>query len=253
MKVAFFTIAGDPVNLEYTKMMEASLKRFYPDIPLILFGDKEIKETNDGQIFYRATPVFARILLDKYDLVIKIDADSVITGNLDHILNDETYDMGNVLNYNRIDQALYPFPLTCLDIPIERYMNCGFVALRSKKLVEHWLKLCYSEHFNHYRFREQDLMNILYYYGNYNVKCFDDGNNWHGIISKGEWLKLKMESQNIVLPPVPGYTQEPKTIKVIHMAGGQVPDKMNFNKLFTGDVLTRLLELTDYEQEETRK
>jgi hypothetical protein len=253
MKPVFFTIAGDPQNLHYAKMMEASLKRFHPDIPLVVFGENEIKETKDPAIFYRATPVFGRILLDKYDLAIKIDADSIVTGNLDHVLKDETYDMGNVLNWNRVDQQMYQFPLTVWDIPIEKYMNCGLVAMRSLKLVEHWLKLCYSEKFDHYRFREQDLMNILYWYGNYNVKCFDWTNNWHGIISKGEWMNLELAGNEIVLPPVNGYPDETKTIKVIHMAGGQIPDKMNIQKLFKGEVQKRLLELTHYEPETQTK
>lgn len=242
--ICFFTVAGDPVNLHYAAMMEASLKHFHPDIPLVLFGDKEVKQTNDGGIFYRATPVFGRILLDKYELVIKIDADSIVTGKLDHIFEDQTYDMGNVSNFNRVDQAMYNFPLTTWDIPLDRYMNCGFVAMRSKELVEHWLKLCYSDSFKNYRFKEQDLMNIIYHYGNYNVKCFDDSNKWHGLISKGEWLNLKMRDGEIVLPPVNGYPNEMKTIKVIHMAGGNVPDKMNIHKFFTGDVEKKLLELT---------
>jgi hypothetical protein len=247
MKTVFFTIAGDPTNLHYAKMMEASLKKFHPDIPLVIFGEKEVKETNDPGIFYRATPVFGRMLLEKYDLAVKVDADSIITGNLDHILKDETYDMGNVLNWNRVDQKMYNFPLTVWDVPIEQYMNCGFVVMRSRQLVEHWLKLCYSDKFEHYRFREQDFMNIIFHYGNYNVKCFDWSNAWHGIVSKGEWLNFRLEGKELVLPPTDGYPTEKKVIKIIHMAGGQVPDKMNIKKLFKDDIAKYLTELTHEE------
>lgn len=252
-RVCFFAVAGDPVNLEYARKMEASLKHFHPDIPLVIFGDKEVRETNDGGIFYRATPVFGRILLEKYDLVIKIDADSIVTGNLDHILNDDTYDLGCVSNFNLVDQKLYDFPLTVWDIPLEQYMNCGFVAMRSKEVVEHWLKLCYSPHFNTYRFKEQDLMNIIFHYGNYNVKCFDFSNRWHGLINKGHYINMLMDGDNVVINPNDGYPDEQKIVKVIHMAGGQIPDKMNLPKLFKGEVLTRLQELTKYEQKETAK
>jgi hypothetical protein len=153
-----------------------------------------------------------------------------------------------VSNFNRVDQPKYDFPLTVWDVPIDNYMNCGFVAMRSKKLVEHWLKLCYSPHFEAYRFKEQDFMNILYHYGDYNVKCFDHSDKWHGLLSKGEWMNLKLRNNQIVLPVVNGYPDGEKIIKVIHMAGGEVPDKMNIRKLFTGDVQKRLLELTKYEK-----
>jgi hypothetical protein len=249
-KVVFFSIAGDDTNLGYAQMMVNSFRHFYPDIPMIIIGQKEVQATRDPHFYYRATPIIANQLLDHYELVVKIDADSLVVGNLDHILEDETYDMGNVLNWNRVDPGKYPFPLTVWDIPDTEYMNCGFVAMRSKELVEHWLKLCFDDKFLHYRFREQDLMNIIYYYGNYNVKCFDHGNKWHGLISVGEWMNLKMKGDELVLPVVDNYPNEEKTIKVLHVAGGQVPDKMNLHKRFKGEVLEHLIKLASgaYEQ-----
>jgi len=243
--VVFFTIAGDPVNLGYAQKMEKSFHHFHPDIRLEIFGEEEIKKANDPNIFYRATPLYGRILLEKYPLVIKIDADSVVTGKLDHIIDDKTYDVGCVLNWNRVDPPRYNFPLTVWDIPMQDYMNCGFVAMRSLPFVNQWWRLCLNPKFFNYRFREQDLLNIMYHYGDYSVKCFDHSNQWHGLVSKGEWLNFEKRGEEIFLPIVDKYPDAEKKIKVIHFAGGEIPDKMNFRKYFKGDVMQYLIDLTE--------
>ena len=48
------------------------------------------------EIFYKATPFIASKLLEKYDLVLKLDADRDITGDLSHIFNGG-YDIGTVI------------------------------------------------------------------------------------------------------------------------------------------------------------
>lgn len=248
-KIIAFTLAGDPVNLGYADKMIKSFHHFHPDIEVKIYGEKEKLESGDGGFYYKATPLFGRLLLEKYDLAIKIDADSIITGSLEHIFEDETYDVGCVLNWNRVDQSKYPFPLTVWDIPIQDYMNCGFVAMRSMEFVEHWWKLASMPGLNRYRFAEQDLLNIVYHYGNYNVKCFDHSSIWHGLVSKGEWHNFKLIDNKLILPPTKQpdgnlYPSEIKEIKIIHWAGGNVPNKMNFNMGFSPEVGQFLKDLT---------
>ena len=157
MKTIFFTVA-DNNNLPYAKKLENSLKRWHADIPLKIYGQKEMDEIKDPYKFYRATPMFGRVLLEDYDLVIKIDADSVVTGDLNHIIEDESYDIGCVLNNNNLDPHV-----AIQGIPPSHYLNCGFVAMRSKKFVENWWDNCNKSFFGAYPYREQDLLNILYY------------------------------------------------------------------------------------------
>jgi hypothetical protein len=125
------------------------------------------------------------------------------------------------------------------------YVNCGFVVLRSNEFVKHWLDLCYTPHFDRYQMREQDLLNILVYYGNYKVKMLDNSNKWHGLISKHYWINMKLEDDKLILPKNEEWPQdENKEIVCIHWAGGNLPNKMNFNTAFKEDVAKWLTKLT---------
>jgi len=235
-KIVFFTVV-DERNAPYAEMMFNSLKKFHPDVETITYTTKD---SDDPHMFYRQKPLFGRLLLEQgYDLVIGMDADQVVTGSLDHLFTDD-YDVGVVLNWNRVDPQKYNFPLTVWDIGNENYYNCGLVAMRSLKLVNHWWRICNRSNFVNYRFREQDLLNIICHYGDYDVKCFDHSSNWHGLVSSGEWLNFKLDGDRLYLPVVNNYPEEEKTIKVIHYAGGNVSRKMTFNKDFTPEIATHL-------------
>ena len=239
MKTIAFTVA-DKNNLVYAKKMINSFHKFHPDIPVEIIGPAELEQIKHPAKFYIMTPLIARSLIPKYDLVLKLDADQVITGPLDHVIDDATYDLGCVLNWNRVDPQRYDFPLTVWDIPDRDYMNCGFVAMRSQEMIEHWWDLCMRPNLQRYRFAEQDLLNIIYHYGNYNVKCFDHSDKWHGLVSKGEWNKMVIKKDKLILPVTDDYPDEEKEIKVLHWAGGQVPHKMNFKAEFSPEVAKHL-------------
>ena len=201
----------------------------------------------------------------------KLDADTVITGNLDHIWEGE-FDVAVVNNSNPREDKAYPVRLWNIN-PLA-YVNCGFVVMKSKAFVDHWMGLCYSEHFNSYQFKEQDLLNIMVFYmsqlvsGQYKVRFLDKSDKWHGLISKGYWpnIEYKAKWKNNMNMSGAKYgtvkiTQEKvgdvlllrkneewpkdedKIIKVIHWAGGNQPGKMNFKLHFKPDVVKRLEEL----------
>lgn len=249
-KIAY-TIA-DSKNMGYAKKMINSLHKFHPDLKVKIYGDKEIAKYKEKypHFFYMATPVIASELLKKYDLVLKLDADQIITGNLDFILNSEGWDIGTVYNGNPTDTQTYG-PITIQGVEVAEYYNAGLVALQSKEFVQHWLELCESKYFGRFQYREQDLMNVLCHFGNYKVKCFDDVDKfynyhaWHGLRSKGEWLRVKLEDDKLMLyPNNEGYPEEPKELKVLHWAGGDLPNKLNYRLFFTEDIIKRLDYLT---------
>lgn len=245
--VMIFTIADD-VNLPHAKRLEKSLKKFHPDIPFeIITGDTLKGYTADPMFFYRATPILAEKYIKEYDLVIKIDADSIITGSLDYVLNTKDYDVATVINWNRVDPPKYGFVQGWGILPIE-YFNCGFIALRSEKFINHWKALCFTPQFDRLQYKEQDLLNAMCYFGNYNVRCLDHGDGvakmsaWWGLIAKGEWLKAKMVGEDIVIPKGEGPTPFPPkdmTLKVIHFAGG-TDKNVNYKTMFSEDVIKRL-------------
>lgn len=243
MNKAFFSIA-DRKNLPYFEMMKNSLAKFYPDTPLILINEEAIDRFKDPHFFYRATPIVAKNLLRDYDVVIKIDADTIITGNLDEAIEGD-YDVGVVYNSNpREDKA---YPIRFLDIDPMKYVNAGFVVMKSKAFVDHWLYLCRSPHFLNYQYREQDLLNFMVWYmseemgGPYKVKFLDQGDSFYGLASKQFWTDIVVKDNQLVLPPVTDesgtYPDTEKIIRAIHFAGGNTPDKMKYRLRFQPDVV----------------
>ena len=249
-----FCIA-DERNLPYAQKMINSLRKFHieEELPVRLITGEELKKylKTDEQFFYRATPIIGSELIKDYDLALKLDADQIITGDLNHVLNDVSYDLGTVLNFNRTDYKTYG-PITTYNIDCSKYMNCGFVAMRNPVFVEHWKKLCYTpELFGTLQYREQDIMNILYYYGNYKTRCFDCPDMltgeayWGGLISYGEWLKIKLDNDKLILPKSDdGYPTQDVVIKALHWAHGNVADKLNYRIGFNEEVIKRLDYLT---------
>lgn len=269
--VLIFTCASRG-HFDYAVLMLNSLTKFHPatEIDIILYTDEtdadKLKQLPKGiQIedlapllkadpvfFYRQKPVIAEKHIKDYELVLGLDADQIITGSLDYILTTKDYDIGTVLNWNRVDPQTYG-PVQGWGILPPEYFNCGLVAMRSEKFVHHWNVLCFSEQFSRLQYREQDLLNILGYYGNYNVRCFDYGdgiakyNAWHGLIAKGELLRAEVREGALVVPQGEGETPFPDmdmTVKVIHAAGGDTPNKMNYHTWVSDEVADYLDILT---------
>jgi len=175
-------------------------------------------------------------------LVMQIDADCIVCGSLDHIINDESYEVGGVLNNNTIDP-----PVGIFLVPPEFYVNAGFLAVRSQRFWKWWNKLNYTPYFNQIQYVEQDMLNMIFHFGDLKTKIFDMSQNWHGLVSKGFWNKFEMKGDDIVLPEETdneNIKREEKAIKIIHWAGGNVP-KFNFRISFKPEVVKRLQYLTE--------
>jgi hypothetical protein len=261
---------ADKANFPYSVMMFNSLYKFHPTWPCLLITDEkdpeqlkklpknvEVKDlipyiTADKAFFYRQKPIIAEEYIKDYDLLLGLDSDQIITGDLSYIQDTTDYDVGTVINWNRIDPQQFGL-VQGWGIQPPEYFNCGLVAMRSEKFIHHWKVLCFTPQFERLQYKEQDLLNILCYYGNYNVRCFDHGDKlakmtaWWGLISKGEWLRAIVKDNKIIIPKGFGPTPFPDgdmELKVIHMAEGNRPNKMNYRTLFNEDVITRLDYLT---------
>ena len=244
-KVVFFSIA-DEKNMPYFEKMKASLLYWHPKAKVELMGGQELQNTlkQDPHFFYRSTPAIARELIKEYDVVIKIDADSVITGDISDLwIND--YDIAVPNNSNPKEYKKYP--VTVWNIHPLSYLNCGLVAMQSETFIDHWWRLCTSPHFNFYQFREQDLMNIMIFYGMYKAVFLDASKTFWGLASKGYWPQIELRDNKLFLPPQPDWNEVEKEIKVIHWAGGNEANKMNFNTSFQEPVAKWLNKITKEE------
>jgi hypothetical protein len=238
--ICAFTVAyGRAENLMYAGMMVNSIKKFHHNIPVIVFSDEDVEKIKDPNKTFRMYATFGKELSKEYEAVIQIDSDSIITGSLNHIFDDHKTQLASPCNNNLIDPRL-----VIHDIPDQVYVNAGLVYARGERFWNWWDELNHRIYFQHYRFGEQDTLNLIFHYGDLKSKLmdFDYGNNWHGLIHKGQWHKFILRGKDIVLPKEDGVCDADKTIKVIHWAGGPVP-KMNFHTYFREDVVKRLQEL----------
>ena len=105
----------------------------------------------------------------------------------------------------------------------------GLVVLRNKDFVEHWKRLCFTQHFLRFQFREQDILTLLCSdYFNYNVKLLD-GDKLYGEVAKPFWPKFRMIDGKVMF--------EGKQLNVIHFGGGNSPDKGNYRIRFDSEVV----------------
>ena len=240
MKRCYFSIATEkPPHINFMPifdLLKNSFKKFHPNDDFILFSDDDIKQTNDNMIFYRAASYFARKLFDAgYTEVCKLDADTIVLGNLDHIWEGD-YDMAVVNNANPKEFKTYP--VSVWDIDPLAYVNAGFVVMKSERFINHWLNLCYSPHFNNYQMKEQDLLNILVFYGDYRVKLLDASNKWHGLVSKQYTPNAVLKDGKVILPKNDEWPKdEDKQIVAYQFAGGHnAPDKGKYQLYFNEEV-----------------
>lgn len=239
-----------------------SLRKFHSEeeLPLVVVKGDDLKQRleKDPDFFYRATPVMAKELFELgYEYVLKLDCDQIITGDLDYVLNSKGWDVGTVLNFNRMDSQKYGV-ITVWDIGPNNYVNCGFVAMRNKEFVNEWHRLCFSDHFKNYRMWEQDLLNIMCYYFPFKHKIFDQFDKmnsyaaWHGLIAKSEWQNaviMKDETsatgKRLILKPTKDkYVPQMLELKVLHWAGGKDEKKMHYRTRFSEEVIEYLDYLT---------
>lgn len=228
----------DKQNEQYAVLMRKTFRHWHKDIELIEFTDKDIDETGEKRpdIFYKSAPYFAKKLMDAgYDELIKLDCDQFILGPLD--IFDIPCDVGVVHNWNRIDPPVYG-TISVWDVNAGHYYNNGLVLLKSKEFVEHWLMLCNRPNIVNYRMREQDLLNIICHYGNYNVFDLESGDTWYGLRAKGEGLRMRIKDGRVVLPRGidNNYPAQDTYINVYHFAGGTGSAKMNFRTVFSEEV-----------------
>ena len=238
-KLVAFTIA-DSENMKYADMMTKSLRKFHTaeELPLVVIGPEELKtRLIDPFFFYRATPIIASELFDKgYETVIKIDSDSIICGDISASWTNKSVDASVVLNSN--PREWKNFQYTIWDIPPFQYLNCGFVSMRNKAMVEHWRTLCMGPHFVPYQMKEQDLLNIICQYGDYLVNLLDSSNGLWGLSGKGYFQDMVVRKNKLWLDPQPdGYPRATCQVKIIHFAGGNEPNKCNYKIRFRPEVV----------------
>jgi len=152
-----FTIVDDRCYYpEGTPVFINSFKRFHPDIPLVVFRQETIERvfSEKGVNFFCAKPVFARRLCGDYELVVNIDADTVITGRLAAVF-DQMYDVGGAWNFNDYENASFD------NIKPEMYVQAGMVGSRQPRFWEIWERE--NVRAMNYIRKENDILNLVWH------------------------------------------------------------------------------------------
>jgi lipopolysaccharide biosynthesis glycosyltransferase len=241
-KVCIFTIA-DNRNLPYFEKFRNSLRKWHKEdeVELLLVTENEIRQFNDPRFFYRAKPLIASQLVGQYEVIIGMDCDQIVCGDISELWSDTEADVLGVLNSNPKEAKTYPVQVW--NIGVHEYLNAGLVAMRSKEFIHNWAGVCMNPKFNTYQFGEQDLLNILVHYGPYKTRVLDMGDSFWGLSSKQYWNKIELKDNELVLPKGDEWPLSDKKIKVIHVAGGNTPNKFNLAPYFRPEVLEWIEEL----------
>jgi hypothetical protein len=234
MKTAFYVMISDSHYYpEGCHIMVNSFKHFHPDIDLVVFRqdmiDKVFKET--GCNWLTAKPVFAKLLYDKYDKVVNIDADTVVTGRLEEVLKDN-YDIGAAWNFNDYENAMFD------DITEEMYLQAGMVASTKKEFWDTWDKA--NKDAMKYPRKENDILNLVVYHQlpKLKLKIFDKRRDYYGCKSLGREPEFYIEDDKLMC--------RKQQVLAYHFARGGVFPKLDFPNMPLKDEVKAWLMKTAY-------
>lgn len=236
-KVAFTAVEDRLYYAEGTHIMINSFRRFHPDIDLVVFRqdtvDKLFKEK--GINWYNAKPFFAELLEDKYDLIVNMDADHVVTGRMTEVFDNVDYKVGFPWNFNDYENASFE------NITEEMYLQAGMVASTSHEFWAKWREM--NKDAMKYLRKENDVVNLLCYneMPELKLKIFDKEKDYYGCKSLGREPQFYIEDDKLMC--------RNEQILAYHFArGGQFP-KLDFpNMPITPDVKDWLIDISQYGQ-----
>jgi hypothetical protein len=229
-KAVFFTFVSDdyytPIG---TPKMINSFKRFHPDIDLVVFRQDVIDFMFERYGFLNwlnAKPTFAKLLADKYDLVVNIDADSVILGRLDEVLKQD-YEVGVAWNYNDYENR------SVENVTEKMFVNAGLVASRRKEFWDIWEK----ENAQAYKYvcAENDILSLIWYNNTaFNKKIFDKKKDYYGCKSLGREREFEIKDNKVMC-------RGEQVLLYHHAKGPGAMPKLQFEKMGFNDDVVRYM------------
>ena len=222
--IAFCTV-NDDIAYYLAERARKSFCHFNDDVPceiitpfdeLEIFGEA-VKPVFGSSFANLSVKMISHYKKD-YEVVIKLDADVVVTSRLDEFL-DCDYDIAcslNCPNVGGIDYKRFP-----------DYCNLGVTAVRSKELAEEWKDLTYDKKFigeQGFDYLEQDVMNYLAHSGKYKCLIVDKEGCYYNETGREHWDKIKIKHQGLFIGE--------RKLKAMHWAGGgELSNKYNWPAL----------------------
>jgi hypothetical protein len=244
MTVCFFTICDSQLqyglpnsrNLDFIGFKN-SFKRFHPEIPLIVFNEKDMADK--GVNFYNAKATFGRILSEQYDLVVNIDSDHIVCDRLTEIL-DGGYEIACPACYNSTYNVVGIKACTGLNgegekrwlIDEKDYLHAGLIASTSKQFWKHY-EYVTKKHYEKFTCYENDTLNLAAYLYPYNVKVLDGSSDynknkqWYGSSHLGKEKTFYIENNKVMC--------EGKRVVAHHFGHGS--GKQSYQDVFSPEVV----------------
>lgn len=237
MKKVCFTCVEDRLYYpEGTHIFINSFRRFHPDIDLVVFRsdvvDKLFKDK--GLNWYNAKPYFAQLLEDKYDLIVNMDADTVVTGRMVEVFDKVDYDVAMPWNLNDYENASFE------DITAEMYLQAGLVASTSHKFWATWREA--NKDAMKYIRKENDIVNLVIYkqMPELKLKILDKEKDYYGCKSLGREKEFYIKDDKLMC--------RDEQVLAYHFArGGQFP-KLDFRTMQLTDEVKEWLYHLGYGQ-----
>jgi len=220
--VVFFTIVNDryyyPVG---TPKLISSFKKFHHDIELVVFRqdiiDRIFKEK--GVNFYNCKPTFAKLLAPHYDLVVNIDADSIVLGRMEAVLAND-YEVGAAWNFNDYEN------MSIENVSEEMFVQAGLVASRNRLFWDVWERE--NKKAMQYPAQENSVLSLIWYndpdISKMKRKIFDKERDYYGCKSLNREKEFYLEGGKVMC--------RNERVVCYHWArGGGAMPKMQFDKL----------------------
>lgn len=252
-KIIFSTFVTDKLWEDAcAKPLEQSSKFFHPEIPFKIFNMEEIKEHDPNASIENAKATIGKLLSKEYDLVVILDADSIITARLNEIL-EEDYQIAGVRNRSDhgsvhfSDPAIFQISNICT---MDQYMNAGLIASRTIEFFNDWDDLKWIKRFD----LDQGTFNMVAYSGKYNLKVLDsiDKPYYYGVTNTygnntawDSWKEIKLVDNKLWLKNKSNIT---KQVKVLHKAGSGkscLPGNKFSEELFRPEVFDFIKKITE--------
>lgn len=232
-----------------------SVKYFHPNIEHVIFNTKMTKKAYEEYPWLSPVwmmPPTCIPFAEDYDMVIHLDADSIVTGPLNELFESES-DVIGVRNNNSFNKSgshngitishLEPFG-DGSPLPVQDFINAGLVGVNRKEFWYDWLNLNKeSERIKrevnpcaHGIGDENDTLNQLFHWKKYNSQIIDPigSNISYGLCNMWgndpnnhwkSWDQIYVKDDRLYIDdPVTG---DPMWIKVMHRAGGGLGNELN--------------------------
>lgn len=219
-KVCFTAVSDEYYYPEGTHIFVNSFKKFHPDIDLVVFRqdtvDKLFKKHKIN--WYQAKPYFAELLMHDYDLVVNIDADTIILDRLTEVFDNVNYEVASAWNYNDYENASIP------KVSERMYLQAGLVASTNKYFWRRWQEM--NQDAMQYLRKENDILNQLVYLDMpfLKLKIVDKYKDYYGCKSLGREQEFEIKRGKTFC--------RGQQVRAYHYARGNAFPKLDIDNMF---------------------